>query len=126
MKRREFLNACLMAGSASVFNIGCAGFGRCRARQIAEGAKIRIGLIGCGGRMCASMTYGLLNNLCEEEIVCICDPDPLRWDRARRIVKERQSPSDAAKIVAYYDYREMLDDKSYYWYQTLWEIIPIV
>ena len=64
MKRRDFLNACLMAGSASVFNIGCAGFGRCRARQIADGAKIRIGLIGCGGRMCASMNYGLLNNLC--------------------------------------------------------------
>ena len=108
MKRRDFLNACLMAGSASVFNIGCAGFGRCRARQIADGAKIRIGLIGCGGRMCGSMNYGLLNNLCEEEIVCVCDPDPARWNYARRIVKERKSPDAALGIAAYYDYREML------------------
>lgn len=109
MKRRQFLNSCLWAGSASVFNIGCAGFGRSRARQIAEGAKIRIGLIGCGNRMSASLTYGLLNNLCGEAIVCMCDPDPSRWDSVRKIVKARQPQADASKIVAYYDYRKMLE-----------------
>lgn len=109
MKRRQFLNACLMAGSASVFNIGCAGFGRGRARQIADGAKIRLGLIGCGGRMCASMTYGILNNLCTEEIVCLCDPDPSRRNAAKRIVKARQPQADVSKIATYCDYREMLE-----------------
>lgn len=108
MKRRLFINSCLMAGAASVFNIGCAGFGRSRSRQIADGAKVRLGLIGCGNRMCGSMNYGLVNNLCGEEIVCICDPDPARWNYARRIVKQRQSPDAAEKITAYYDYREML------------------
>ena len=43
-----------MAAGVSVmplFNIGCAGFGQGRARQIAKGAKIRVALIGCGFRM---------------------------------------------------------------------------
>jgi predicted dehydrogenase len=109
MKRRTFLNMGVMATSASLFHIGCVGFGRSRARQIADGAKIRIGAIGCGGRMCASRNYGLLNNFCDEEIVCVCDPDPSRIERARKIVRERKSPEDAARITAYYDYREMLE-----------------
>jgi hypothetical protein len=42
MNRRRFVGACLSAGAASVFNIGCAGFGRSRAMRIADGAKIRL------------------------------------------------------------------------------------
>ena len=37
-----------MAGALPLFNIGCAGFGFSRQRQIADGAKIRVALIGCG------------------------------------------------------------------------------
>ena len=109
MKRRRFIGACLSAGAASIFNIGCAGFGRSRARRIADGAKIRLGLIGCGARMCAGRNYGILNNLCAEEIVCLCDPDPSRWEYARKLVKFHQPETDVSKIVAHYDYRQMLE-----------------
>ena len=64
------------ASAFSLFNVGCAGFGRSRARRIAAGDKIRLGLIGCGGRMGLNVRYGILNNMCGEEIVCMCDPDP--------------------------------------------------
>lgn len=43
--RRGFL----AAGAA--FGIGGLAFGRSRVRQIAAGAKIRVALIGCGGRL---------------------------------------------------------------------------
>ena len=82
---------------------------RSRARRIADGAKIRLGLIGCGARMCAGKNYGILNNLCGEEIVCVCDPDPSRWESARKLVKFRQPLTDVSRIAAYFDYREMLE-----------------
>ena len=56
MKRKEFLRVGLLAGAFPLFNIGCAGFGTSRARQIAAGAKIRLGLIGCGNRMGLKLT----------------------------------------------------------------------
>ena len=48
MKRKEFLQ---LAAGAAAFNIGGFAFGQSRARQIAQGAKIRLALIGCGGRL---------------------------------------------------------------------------
>ena len=48
MNRRDFLKCSAMAGTLPLFNIGCAGFGFSRQRQIADGAKIRVALIGCG------------------------------------------------------------------------------
>ena len=108
MRRRGFVKAGLLAGVFPLFNIGCAGFGRGRARRIAAGEKIRIGLIGCGGRMGWQVGYGILNNLCEEEIVCLCDPDPSLWDKARSVVKAHQPQRDVTKIRAYHDYNEML------------------
>lgn len=38
MKRREFLRSAVATGTLPLFNIGCAGFGTERARQIASGA----------------------------------------------------------------------------------------
>ena len=99
----------LAACSLPVFNIGCAGFGMSRARRIAAGEKIRLGLIGCGGRMGLNVKYGILNNLCDEEIVCLCDPDPSHWDMVRRVVKAHQPQTDVTRIAAYYDYRQMLE-----------------
>ena len=90
MKRKEFLRVGLLAGAFPLFNIGCAGFGTSRARQIAAGAKIRLGLIGCGNRMGLKLTYGILNNMCSEEIVCMCDPDPSRFKKIRDVVKAHQ------------------------------------
>ena len=109
VKRRDFVKVGVLAGAFPLFNIGCAGFGRGRARQIAEGAKIRLGLIGCGGRMGLNVNYGVLNNLCGEEIVCLCDPDPSRWEKTRAVVKAHQPQVDVAKIAAYYDYHDMLE-----------------
>ena len=43
--RRGFL----AAGAA--FGIGGVAFGQSRARQVAQGAKIRLALIGCGNQM---------------------------------------------------------------------------
>ena len=48
MNRRNFIKASAVVGALPLFNIGCAGFGSSRARQIANGAKIRVALIGCG------------------------------------------------------------------------------
>jgi hypothetical protein len=46
MKCRRFVGVFLSAGATSVFNIGCAGFGRSRAMRIADGAKIRLEHLG--------------------------------------------------------------------------------
>ena len=48
VNRRNFLAGMAAAGTLPLFNIGCAGFGQGRARQIANGSKIRVALIGCG------------------------------------------------------------------------------
>ncbi len=109
MRRREFVWTGLLAGSMPLFNIGCAGFGTSRARRIAAGEKIRLGLIGCGGRMGFNVNYGILNNLCGEEIACVCDPDPRRQKLALALVKKHQPQTDVSKIPAYFDYREMLE-----------------
>ena len=39
MNRREFLKIVGAAGTLPLFNVGCAGFGRCRKAQLADGAK---------------------------------------------------------------------------------------
>ena len=106
ISRRDFVSA---AAALTAFNIGCAGFGTSRARRIAAGEKIRLGLIGCGGRMGLSVNYGLVNNMCGEEIVCLCDPDPSRWDKVRAVVKAHRPDVDVSKIRAYCDYHEMLE-----------------
>ena len=48
MNRRTFCKGMALAGAMPLFNIGCAGFGLSRTRQVANGAKIRVALIGCG------------------------------------------------------------------------------
>ena len=108
MKRRAFLK--LAAGTAALplFSIGAAANGPGGAR------KIRLGLIGCGGRMGLSTGYGILNSMCgpDEEIVCLAEPDPSHWDKVRAVVKAHQPQTDTSKIRAYYDYREMLEKEA--------------
>lgn len=55
--RRNVFKGLAAAGAMPLFNIGCAGFGMSRARQIAKGAKIRVALIGCGARRSAANAY---------------------------------------------------------------------
>ena len=105
MKRRSFIRLAAGASALPLFNIGNPAF----AGTVAAGRKIRLGLIGCGGRMGLSTRYGILNGMCEEEIVCIAEPDPSRWEKVRAVVKAHQPQTDVTKIRAFYDYREMLE-----------------
>ena len=106
VSRRAFVSS---AAALTLFNIGCAGFGKSRARRIAAGEKIRLGLIGCGGRMGYNVRYGILNDMCSEEIVCLAEPDPSHWPKTLGLVKQHQPATDISKIRTFYDYHEMLD-----------------
>ena len=46
--RRTAFKGLLAASALPLFNIGYAGFGEGRARQLSKGAKTRIAIIGCG------------------------------------------------------------------------------
>ena len=72
--RRTVFKGLAAASSLSLFNIGCAGFGTSRARQIANGAKIRVALIGCG-----LQTHAMIDGVLCENLVAIVDPDPARF-----------------------------------------------
>ena len=74
MNRRNFVKSALVAGTLPLFNIGCAGFGQDRTRQIAKGAKVRMAIVGCGdwGRTLLNRA-GLVGGC---ELVALCDPDP--------------------------------------------------
>lgn len=109
MKRREFLKT---VSALPLFNIACAGFGTSRARQIAQGAKIRLALIGCGGRMGQNVHYGLINQLCDEEIICLCDPDPAKRNNTANAIATRNKSLDASKFRHYFDYRQMLEKEA--------------
>ena len=74
MNRRNFIKVSAMVGALPLFNIGCAGFGSCRARQIAKGARIRVALIGCG-----LQTHAMIDGVLCENLVAIVDPDPSRF-----------------------------------------------
>ena len=109
MQRRSFLKFSAAAAAAPLFTIGgTAATGG--SRSCATDRKIRLGLIGCGGRMGLSTRYGILNGFCDDcEIVCMAEPDPSRWDKIRAVVKAHQPATDVSKIVTFYDYREMLE-----------------
>lgn len=99
MKRRTFLK---LAAGLPFFSIGAPVGGE---------RKIRLGLIGCGGRMGHGLGYGIVNNMCgpNEEIVCIAEPDPNNWKKVRAVIKAHKPECDVSKIAAFYDYHEMLD-----------------
>jgi len=76
--RRSFLVGAAATGAFPLFNVGCAGFGRGRARQIAQGARIRVALIGCGCQM-----GGLIRRMGGDgnvHVVALVDPDPARGE----------------------------------------------
>ena len=64
MKRRAFIKLAAGVVATPLFNIGNAAY----AGTVAQGRKIRLGLIGCGWRMGHNVRYGLVNNLCTESI----------------------------------------------------------
>ena len=108
MTRRTAIRGMAAAGALPLFNIGCAGFGRGRARQLAGGAKIRIAIIGCGdwGRTLLNRA-GLVGGC---EVVALCEPDPKAVAALRGKCAKvwGRDALDAAKV--YPDYRVMFDE----------------
>ncbi len=104
-KRRTIVKGLLAAGALPLFNIGCAGFGAGRARQIAKGAKVRIAIVGCGdwGRTLLNRA-GIVGGC---ELVALCEPDPKAIaDLKKKCAKVWGLDAlNAAKV--YPDYREM-------------------
>ena len=107
INRRGFVASGLSFGALSLFNIGCAGFGQGRARQIAKGAKLRVALIGCGYQACNIVDAVLL-----ERLVAIVDPDPARIAALEREVAALKSPECSANFAGvrkFATYQEMFD-----------------
>ena len=108
--RRQFIAATAAGLSLPLFNIGCAGFGADRPRQLAQGAKIRLALIGCGGRMgtVKNRIYGIVHTPLRlgEEIVAMVDPDPRMIVKMKGVIKYWQPNCDVERIPVFADYRE--------------------
>ena len=108
--RRTFL-AGMAAGALPLFNIGCAGFGQGRARQIANGAKIRVALIGCG-----IQARTVINAVLTEKLVAMVDPDPSMFRKMDRHVAAYAKKNEEPEIVENYKgvrkfatYQDMFD-----------------
>ena len=107
MNRREFLGGTLAAGVLPLFNIGCAGFGMSRTRQIAKGAKLRVALIGCGMQACQ-----IANSIALEKVIAIVDPDPARlaaFDREIAALKDPETSANYAGVRKFSTYQDMFD-----------------
>ena len=102
MKRRNFLQ--LAAGTAA-FNIGGLAFGQSRPRQLAAGRKIRLALIGCGGRLRSVLVTKCLG----EEIVALVDPDAPQLRFTRERIAQLAPSYDLSQTRDFADYREFLD-----------------
>ena len=102
MKRRDFLQ--LAAGTAA-FNIGGLAFGQGRPRQLAAGRKIRLALIGCGGRLRSVLVTKCLG----EEIVALVDPDAPQLRFTRERIAQLAPSYDLSQTRDFADYREFLD-----------------
>ena len=102
--RRTLVKGMLAAGALPMFNIGCAGFGQGRARQIAKGAKIRIAIIGSGSWGQTLLNRAGLGGGCE--LMALCDPDPAAVAALKKKCAAVWGQAlDAANV--YPDYREM-------------------
>ena len=97
----------MAAGALPLFNIGCAGFGLSRARQIAKGAKIRVALIGCG-----LQTHAMIDGVLCEDLVAIVDPDPARFAWLDKYVADTCGAAERenyAKARRFSTYQDMFD-----------------
>ena len=96
ISRRSFLAA------SAAFGIGGLAFGQGRARQIAAGAKIRVAIIGCGGRM-----QQLVEPIMAEQVVALVDPDPKMRTSTLAKMKKIPNAGDLSKVREFSDYREL-------------------
>lgn len=102
MKRRHFLG---LAAGAAAFGIGGPAFGQSRARQIAAGRKIRVALIGCGGRLRSVLVTKCL----DEEIVAMVDPDAPQMTYTKERLAKLAPSCDLSKVKTFADYRVFLE-----------------
>lgn len=103
--RRSFIGIAAAGAAMPLFNIGCAGFGRSRARQIASGQKIRVALIGCGLRM-----RQVLSTKCEnEQIVALVDPWKSAMDRMRKRLCNIYPGRGYESIPGFATYQDLYD-----------------
>ncbi|NOX55034.1 MAG: Gfo/Idh/MocA family oxidoreductase [Planctomycetes bacterium] len=101
--RRGFLKKSAVAAGATLAAPAIA-----KSRQSAND-RIRIGLVGLGGRMRAHVqALAELESEANVEIVAICDCDQSKLDLAPKRYPELKDK----KLVAYKDMRKMFEDKS--------------
>ena len=112
LNRREFFTGAVAAATFPSFNLGCASFGMSRARQIARGAKIRVGLIGCG-----LQTRAMIDGVLCEDLVAIVDPDPARFTWLDKYVADtcdaaaRENYASAKRFSTYQDMFDQMGDE---------------
>lgn len=97
--RRDFLLSSAAFGGAAALGAGCAANGepvRAPLRARSPNERLRIGVVGCGGKGFSDMQACAKNH----DIVAICDVDEERAARGRK-----KQP----KATFYHDWRDMLD-----------------
>ena len=81
-----------LAAGAALFNIGTLRAAPL-AKRIAQGAKIRVALIGCGGRM-----QTIVEPLMAEDVVALVDPDPHMIERIKAKMARMPNADDLSKV----------------------------
>ena len=99
MTRREFLR--LAALGVPAFNIGSLSAAPL-AKRISQGQKIRVAVIGCGGRM-----QQLVEPIMEEQVVALVDPDPKMRMSTLGKMKKIPTVGDLSNVRQFNDYREL-------------------
>lgn len=102
INRRSFLKG--MAFSAAAASGGCASFCGRSARFVAPGQKVRLGVVGVGGKGTYDWTHLLAAGA---EIVAFCDVDLLEIEAGLK--KFQELGGNPSKIRYYTDWREMLE-----------------
>lgn len=93
-----------MAFSAAAASGGCASFCGRSARFVAPGQKVRLGVVGVGGKGTYDWTHLLAAGA---EIVAFCDVDLLEIEAGLK--KFQELGGNPSKIRYYTDWREMLE-----------------
>ena len=110
VNRRNLFKGMVAASALPLFNVGCAGFGLSRERRIAQGAKIRVALIGCG-----LQTRCMIDGVLCEDLVAIVDPDPARLAFLEKYVADtcdaeaRANFATARRFATYQDMFDQMD-----------------
>lgn len=112
VSRRSLFKGMAAASALPLFNIGHAGFGEGRVRQVAKGAKLRVALIGCG-----LQARQIINAVLLEKLVAMVDPDPATFALMDKEVADLKDPACSAnytgvkKFATYQDMFEAVGDE---------------